>query len=71
MSVLVMRTIPAEEAFVIHTTNPLTNELDQVYAEACDGLGEALVGDFAGQGLAFSYSKTNSSCEVLAYPNKP
>lgn len=48
MSVLVQRIIPAEEAFVIHTTNPLNNSQDQVYVEACDGLGEALVSDFAG-----------------------
>jgi alpha-glucan,water dikinase len=48
MSVLVMRIIPAQQAFVIHTVNPINNSTDQVYVEACDGLGEALVSDFPG-----------------------
>jgi len=48
MAVLVQRVVPADYAFVIHTTNP-TNANDlEVYVEACIGLGEALVSDMPG-----------------------
>lgn len=57
MAVLVQRIVPAEYAYVIHTTNPTNLDDTEVYAEACIGLGEALVSDMPGQALAFSYSK--------------
>jgi len=48
MAVLVQKIIPAEYAYVIHTTNP-TNQNDmEVYSEACLGLGESLVSDMPG-----------------------
>ncbi len=48
MAVLVQRIIPSEYAYVIHTTNPTNGEDDEVYVEACLGLGEALVSKMAG-----------------------
>lgn len=48
MAVLVQRVIPAEYAYVIHTTNPTNMEDDEVYVESCIGLGEALVSDMPG-----------------------
>lgn len=57
MAVLVQRVIPAEYAYVIHTTNPTNENDNEVYAEACLGLGEALVSDMPGQAMSFSYDK--------------
>ncbi len=57
MAVLVQRIIPSEYAYVIHTTNPKTCEEDEIYVEACKGLGEVLVSDFAGQALSYIYHK--------------
>ena len=48
MAVLVQRIVTAEYAFVIHTTNPTNGRDEEVYAEACIGLGEALVSDMPG-----------------------
>ena len=57
MAVLVQKIIPSEYAYVIHTTNPMNLEDDEVYVESCKGLGEALVSDMPGQALSFSYHK--------------
>lgn len=57
MAVLVQRIVTAEYAYVIHTTNPTNQRDEEVYCEACIGLGEALVSDMPGQALAFSYDK--------------
>jgi alpha-glucan, water dikinase len=57
MAVLVQKIIPSEYAYVIHTTNPTNGEEDEVYAEVCLGLGEALVSDMPGQALSFTYHK--------------
>jgi alpha-glucan,water dikinase len=57
MAVLVQRVIPADYAYVIHTVNPTTQNDKEVYAEACIGLGEALVSDMQGQALSFTYDK--------------
>jgi len=48
MAVLVQRVVPAEYAYVIHTTNPTNANDNEVYVEACLGLGEALVSDMPG-----------------------
>ena len=71
MAVLVQKIIPAEYAYVIHTANPTNGEEDEVYSEACRGLGESLVGDAPGQGLSFTYHKTTKQVKVNSYPNKP
>lgn len=70
MAVLVQRIIPAEYAYVIHTTNPTNCDDFEVYVEACLGLGEALVSDMPGQALSFSYQKQDKKTAVNNYPNK-
>ena len=70
MAVLVQRVIPAEYAYVIHTTNPTNANDQEVYVEACLGLGEALVSDMPGQALSFSYDKQTKQTRVNNYPNK-
>lgn len=71
MAVLVQRVIPAKYAFVIHTTNPMTDNEDEVYCEACIGLGEALVSDMPGQAMSFTFNKNTKETKLLSYPNKP
>ena len=70
MAVLVQRVIPADYAYVIHTTNPTNSCDDEVYVESCLGLGEALVSDMPGQALSFSYNKHSKALKVNSYPNK-
>lgn len=70
MAVLVQRVVPAEYAYVIHTTNPTNSNDGEVYVEACLGLGEALVSDMPGQALSFSYDKESKKTKVNNYPNK-
>lgn len=70
MAVLVQRVIPAEYAYVIHTTNPTNSNDQEVYVEACLGLGEALVSDMPGQAISFSYDKKSKQTKVGNYPNK-
>ena len=71
MAVLVQEIIPAEYAYVIHTTNPTNGEENEVYVESCIGLGEALVSKMPGQALSFTYDKSTMKSHVNAYPNKP
>ena len=71
MAVLVQKIIPSEYAYVIHTTNPTNANEDEVYVEACLGLGEALVSKMPGQAMSFTYSKSDHHTKVNAYPNKP
>jgi alpha-glucan,water dikinase len=57
MAVLIQKIVKAQYAFVIHTTNPTNGDEDEVYAEACRGLGESLVSDKPGQALSFTVLK--------------
>ena len=52
------RIVEADYAFVVHTTHPITNDKNILYAEVVYGLGETLVGTFEGQSFAFSYNKS-------------
>uniref|UniRef100_A0A7S1X676 Pyruvate phosphate dikinase AMP/ATP-binding domain-containing protein n=1 Tax=Tetraselmis chuii TaxID=63592 RepID=A0A7S1X676_9CHLO len=72
MAVLVMRVVPAQYAFVIHTVNPATRDEDEIYCELVKGLGETLVsGQFPGKGMSFAASKRDlDNPRVLAYPSK-
>lgn len=71
MAVLAQEIVPAEYAYVIHTTNPTNGEENEVYVESCLGLGEALVSKMPGQAFSFTYDKTTQHSHVNAYPNKP
>ena len=70
MAVLCQKIIPADYAFVIHTKNPSTNNPNEIFAEICVGMGEALVGAYEGQSLSFSYNKNNKSYDIKTFPNK-
>ena len=71
MAVLVQEIIPAEYAYVIHTTNPTNGEENEVYVESCLGLGEALVSKMPGQAFSFTYDKNTHESKINSYPNKP
>eukprot|EP00177_Eucheuma_denticulatum_P006207 GFKZ01011322.1.p1 GENE.GFKZ01011322.1~~GFKZ01011322.1.p1 ORF type:complete len:1339 (+),score=210.60 GFKZ01011322.1:272-4288(+) len=74
MAVLCQKVVEADYAFVIHTTNPLTNDSNEIYAEAVIGLGETLVGNAPGQALGFTMRKDEDLDTVTAivrsYPSK-
>lgn len=74
MAVLCQRIVDADYAFVIHTTNPLTNDSNEIYAEAVVGLGETLVGNAPGQALGFTVRKDQDLDTVepivRSYPSK-
>lgn len=74
MAVLCQKVVDAEYAFVIHTTNPLTNDTNEIYAEAVVGLGETLVGNAPGQALGFTVRKDEDLDTVTpivrSYPSK-
>eukprot|EP00928_Gymnodinium_smaydae_P094471 TRINITY_DN793_c0_g1_i2.p1 TRINITY_DN793_c0_g1~~TRINITY_DN793_c0_g1_i2.p1 ORF type:complete len:1138 (-),score=156.75 TRINITY_DN793_c0_g1_i2:108-3443(-) len=70
MAVLVQRLIPAEYSFVVHTVHP-TGSPDKLYAEVVVGLGEVLVGNYAGRALGFTANRDGSgSPELVTLPSK-
>ncbi len=70
MAVLIQQVIDAEYAFVIHTVNPSTGNANEIYAEAVNGLGETLVGNYPGTSFSFSADKESGEPEILSYPCK-
>ncbi|KAF6174807.1 hypothetical protein GIB67_042876 [Kingdonia uniflora] len=72
MAVLVQEIINADYAFVIHTTNPSSEDSTEIYAEVVKGLGETLVGAYPGSALSFVCKKMDlDSPKVLGYSSKP
>ena len=71
MAVLLMDLVPAEYAFVLHTTNPITGDANEVFGEVVVGLGEALVGNDPGRPLSFLYDKESGAVEIRSLPSKP
>ena len=71
MAVLVQEVVQADYAFVIHTTNPSTEDPTEIYAEVVKGLGETLVGAYSGRALSFVAKKNAiDSPKVMGYPSK-
>ncbi len=70
MAVLIQHVVEADYSYVIHTVNPFTERKDEVYSEAVLGLGEALVGNYAGRALSFRCTKGKDSPTVLSFPSK-
>ncbi len=64
-----LQVVPAEYAFVVHTANPLTGQTGEVFGEVVVGMGEALVGNFAGRALSFSMPQvmTLSSSKAIDF----
>ena len=71
MGVLVQRMIPADYAFVLHTTNPLALDASSLLGEVVVGLGEMLAGSAPGRPFCFALPKTgHPSAAILSYPSK-
>ena len=71
MAVLCQPVVRARYAFVLHTVNPQNNDDNEIYGELVCGLGEALVGNFAGRALAFKAAKNNlDNPTIVGYPSK-
>ncbi|KAK9096999.1 hypothetical protein Sjap_022496 [Stephania japonica] len=71
MAILIQEVISADYAFVIHTRNPLSGDNSEIYAEIVKGLGETLVGAYAGRAMGFTAKKSNlDSPIIVGYPSK-
>lgn len=71
VSVLIQPCIDAKYAFVTHTTNPLTNNANEVYIDMVQGQGEALVsGEIPGLGYTFTYNKDSGEVKRLHLADK-
>ncbi|KAK2659965.1 hypothetical protein Ddye_006498 [Dipteronia dyeriana] len=67
MAVLIQEIICADYAFVIHTKNPLSGDVSEIYTE---GLGETLVGAYPGRAVSFITKKNNLKSPIVGYPSK-
>lgn len=72
MAVLVQKVVQAKYAFVIHTTNPMTGDDDEIYCELVKGMGESIVsGTVPGSALAFTAKKNDlDNPKIVLYPSK-
>jgi alpha-glucan,water dikinase len=70
MAVLIQQVVPADYAFVIHTVNPSNGNRDELFGEVVLGLGETLVGNYAGRALSFVSNKTTGQQTLLSFPGK-
>lgn len=72
MAVLVQKVVQAKYAFVIHTTNPMTGDEDEIYCELVKGMGESIVsGTVPGSALAFTAKKNDlENPKIVLYPSK-
>jgi alpha-glucan,water dikinase len=70
MSVLLQEVADGSYAFVLHTANPLTGQLGEMFGELVPGLGEVLVGNYPGRALSFSIPPGSSQPELHALPSK-
>lgn len=70
MAVLLQSVIPAEYAFVLHTSNPITNARDEMCGEVVVGMGETLVGSHEGRALSFTCPASSSAVKIGGFPSK-
>jgi alpha-glucan,water dikinase len=70
MAVLIQEVIEADYSFVIHTTNPFSQDKDEIYAEVVCGLGETLVGNYPGKSLSFTWKKGGNKPTLASFPSK-
>ncbi|XRB06735.1 alpha-glucan, water dikinase [Pycnococcus provasolii] len=70
MAVLIQEVVDAQYAFVIHTVHP-TTRAQEIYAEMVVGLGETLVGNYAGSAWSYVTPKDSTSdISIVSYPSK-
>ena len=62
--------IPAEYAFVLHTSNPITHARDEMCGEVVVGMGETLVGSHEGRALSFTCPASTSAVKIAGFPSK-
>lgn len=70
MSVLLQEVADGSYAFVLHTANPLTGQLGEMFGELVPGLGEVLVGNYPGRALSFSLPPGSTTPELHSLPSK-
>jgi len=70
MAVLCQQVVAGDYAFVLHTTNPVSGDKNEMMGELCVGLGEALVGNYPGRALSFTYNKATKQVAVTGFPSK-
>ncbi len=70
MAVLIQEVVAADYAFVIHTTNPLSGDRDDLVAEIVLGLGETLVGNHPGHALGFARRPGDRAGRIISFPSK-
>ncbi|CBZ54723.1 hypothetical protein NCLIV_051500 [Neospora caninum Liverpool] len=69
MAILVQELMPAHCAFVLHSKNPFSDDENEMYGELALGLGEAIVGNYAGRSLGWRM-KRGADPVVVAFPSK-
>ncbi|PHJ16592.1 alpha-glucan water dikinase, partial [Cystoisospora suis] len=69
MAVLVQELMPAHCAFVLHSRNPFSDDPEEMYGELALGLGEVIVGNFAGRSLGWRMKRGGKPI-VVAFPSK-
>lgn len=70
MAVLCQQVVAGDYAFVLHSSNPVSKDKDEVMGELCIGLGEALVGNYPGRALSFTFNKKSKEIKVAGFPSK-
>jgi phosphoglucan,water dikinase len=70
MAVLIQESLTPDFSFVLHTVNPITREVKELYAEIAVGLGEVLASaTTAGSPYRITINKQSSAVEILAFAN--
>ncbi|CDJ46284.1 alpha-glucan water dikinase 1, putative [Eimeria brunetti] len=69
MAVLVQELLPVRYSFVLHTKNPFSQDQNELYGEIAPGLGEVIVGNYAGRALGWTQTR-NGEPRVVAFPSK-
>jgi alpha-glucan, water dikinase len=70
MSVLCQEVITGDYAYVLHTKNPMNNNIQEIYGELVLGLGETLVGAYEGRALSFIANKNDNQITIESFPSK-
>jgi alpha-glucan,water dikinase len=70
MAVLCQEVVSGDYAYVLHTKNPSTNDMNVIYGEIVIGMGETLVGAYEGRAFSFSVEKNSGRFVIHSYPNK-
>jgi phosphoenolpyruvate synthase/pyruvate phosphate dikinase len=68
MGILVQQMIDSSFSFIMHTTNPMTDDKNQVYIELAVGQGETLASaNQTGTPYRLVYDKTSQQCSIISF----